>query len=92
MGLLVKQGSKLPGHRVEEEKQVAFDHCCECLGSQGWPLVKPEESQRTFCRAAPLECVTAGTLQLCKHVLDTWGAQSWHPSGTAFSATLMANS
>lgn len=73
MGLLVKQGSKFPGLGVEKEKQKAFNHCCESLGSQDWPLVKPEESQSIFCPAAPLECVTAGTLQLCKHVLGTWG-------------------
>lgn len=83
----MKQGSKLQGHGVEEEKKVAFNHCCESLGSQGWPLVKPEESQRIFCGAALLECVTAGTLQLCKHVLDTWAPACCHPTGTVFSAT-----
>lgn len=76
MGLLVKQGSKLPAHGLEELKQVAFNRCCESLGSEGWSLVKPEESQRIFCHAAPLECFTAGTLQLCEHVLGTWGP--WH--------------
>lgn len=53
MGLLVKQGSILPGQRIEEEKQVAFNHCCESLGSKGWSLAKPKESQRIFCDAAP---------------------------------------
>lgn len=43
----------MPGHGVEG-KQVTFSHCCESLGSQGWPLVKPEESQEDILSCCPI--------------------------------------